>query len=280
MSTYRGSLADARGRCSTKPREQYIHRDRIPQAAASHRPIHVADSSFTTDGYSKPIAPSTHPLSSTSFRVGEIIRLPHLVPSMDARETNPELRIYSKVAGFICPKNRFAIVVGIYKDRMVVLPMYTCHAAGVSKKSEDYKLTAISIRHPRDTTKSYAPEVLARETITTNNAGGYIWKVGSHVNVLDVVSVNYSWNIERGHGSLSEDSSKRLQSRVWIAQQMMHRPLGKQQSFYEERSKDAIAREKETLTVVHPQIPHRMTTRSTRPAPSAGGSYAQMASFR
>lgn len=267
------------GGVSTRPREQYVTRDRVSQAAPSHRDNRVAYSSFTTSGYSKPIVPSTESLNSKSFCVGDIIRLPHLVPCLNSKETNPDLRIYSAVAGFICPKNRFAIVVGVFMDRMHVLPMYTCHGTGVSKKPEDYKLTSVSVRHPQDI-KPPNQDILARDTITTNNTAGHIWKLGSHVNVLDVVSVNYSWNLERGYGALTDSSRTRLQTRVMIAQQMMRVPVSKQRLFYEEKVMEANVREKQTLTVVHSQAPRQTAGRSTRPSPSIGGSYATMASFR
>lgn len=40
------------------------------------------------------------------------------------------------------------IVIEVYKDPMHVLSMYTCKENGVSHKPEDYKLIALSVRHP------------------------------------------------------------------------------------------------------------------------------------
>ena len=155
---------------------------------------------------------------ASKYQVGQIVRLPHIVPSLDSQEPNKDYRIHSNVVGYICPKSRYAVIVAIYPTRMIVLPMYSCHQNGIKYKNADYQLTAMSIMSPdEDRPACLDPKRLTKERLL--NAGDTRFDAGSHINLNEPMSVNYGWRI-RYKDCLSQRSRDLLLKRYAMVHKM------------------------------------------------------------
>ena len=197
------------------------------------------------------------PLAKTArprfqFQRGDIINIPHLVPSMDPNEKDPERRIPSKTVGFICPKQRFAVIVAIYETRLIVLPVYSCSGRGVSNKSDAYKCMAMSISSLNDTDEKVRA-LLTKEVLFTEP--GKRWKAGAHINLNEMMSISYSWPISMGCGTLAEASKVLLKRRFQQVQAMAWESPQSQVNYLEnkirqERGGDQSAARTSTSRVV------------------------------
>ena len=161
------------------------------------------------------------------FNLGQIVIVPHLVPSLDSNiAANDQAAVWSWV-GPLCVKRRPAVVVAIYQDRMVVLPMYTHNKNGVANKSPSVQELAlhlvageIGVETPRD-------RVLTCDTLPFGNTCGT-----SIVYATDPYSVSYGWPLGIQYsGRLDEPSTSRLLSEYAWYQEASKMDIGRQREF-------------------------------------------------
>lgn len=92
---------------------------------------------------------------ASDWRRGMIVQFPHIFPTLDPDEKDPNLCVPTDNIGNVCPKLRMGVIVQIYEEKMIVLPMYSCQNRGLKRKSEHYKLLAMSVVAERDVMRAW-----------------------------------------------------------------------------------------------------------------------------
>lgn len=158
------------------------------------------------------------PYTAQDFKVGDLVWVPHIVPSLDPNPANSNHKVATATVGHVTPKSRPAIVVRIYKNRMTVLVMYSCGKHGVLHKPEIYKATALSVcsKYEKDPEN---PDMLTQERLWMK--GTTKPYPGSHINLNEPFSVDYRWNIQRTSDRLDEASIARLTEWFFLANHRM-----------------------------------------------------------
>lgn len=204
-----------------------------------------------------------------TLAVGGIIKIPHLVPSLDARAKAEERIPCALIGGHICPKVRYAVIVALYAQRMIVLPIYSCNKQGVTNKSDEYKSTAISIWNPMDQ-RPEVKELLTRDALGT--IGGHKFFQGSHINLTDQVSVSYNWNITHARTELRLTDREFLLARYRLLQESAHLPVGQDKAFFQRGVERQRAQKLAAARASQPP-----PTSGQSPAGSVAPSWAKMA---
>ncbi|KAK5091656.1 hypothetical protein LTR05_001841 [Lithohypha guttulata] len=179
-----------------------------------------------------------YPTKPDHWHVGQIVNFQHIVPALDPNQKNWNKHRVKTDIGPICPKPRYAVIVKIYKTRMIVLPVYSCDGNGITKKSVEYQATAISIWNPAEDDREHRSK-LTRDPLTV--AGTSKFTPGSHINLNEPCCVGYAWKLTK-HDKLDASSTKRLVAWYNIAQCMADQPLGTQERWFErevERAKNS-----------------------------------------
>lgn len=145
----------------------------------------------TQAGTMMSINPLVTPAKSDAshWKIGQIIKVPHIVISADINEKDPDLRVWTNRVGYICPKIRYAVVIAVYATRMIALPIYSSYSKGVTNKDDDYKLTAMSIYNPIQRNDAQVTSLLTPERLTVK--GLKLMNPGSHVNLTEPLTIHY-----------------------------------------------------------------------------------------
>lgn len=177
------------------------------------------------------------------WRRGMVVQFPHILPTLDPDEKDPNLCVPTDSIGNICPKIRMGVIVQVYEEKMIVLPVYSCHNRGLKRKSEHYKLLAMSIVADRDANFS---SDLTDEYVTvpilhihnTRKRKHWIPTDGSHINLNEPTVCKYAWPLFHC-GTLSEDSAELLHRRYKMVMHMGFLDFNTQEDhFYNSRFQD------------------------------------------
>lgn len=159
------------------------------------------------------------PTRAEDYQLGELVSVPHIVPSLDpnAKEgpqviKTPDLNISKK--------RRFAVVVKIYRSRMIVLPVYSCQGNGLDRKPDDYKLTAVSIWNPGNNGEEYTSKLAP---LCVKVQGKKTMKPGAHISLTEPVLVDYQYHIDKVD-CLDPESTKKLIALYNAAQRLGEKP--------------------------------------------------------
>ncbi|KAK5069497.1 hypothetical protein LTR64_008178 [Lithohypha guttulata] len=176
-----------------------------------------------------------YPTKAENWRVGQVVNFQHIVPALDPNQTGwNKYRVKTEI-GPICPKPRYAVIVKIYKTRMIVLPIYSCDKKGISNKSVQYKATAFSVWNPMDNDEEYRSK-LTKDPLKIS--GEKSFSPGSHINLNEPCSVGYAWRLTK-IDMLDEESTKRLVTWYNIGQSMADQPINTQERWFEQEVEKA-----------------------------------------
>lgn len=127
----------------------------------------------------------------SDWSLGEVIVVPHIELSTSWAAPTSDYKIWTNKVGYAGTKIRPAIIVGIFTTHMVVLPVFSCGGSGLTNKSDQYKLTAISVynKAQEDDEAFMSLLKLTREKLRVD--GDYTFNPGSHVNLLSPFYVHY-----------------------------------------------------------------------------------------
>lgn len=177
-------------------------------------------------------------LTFSNFQLGRIVLIPHLIPSLDPNmPADDENAVWSKV-GPLCVKRRPAIVMAIYRDRMIVLPMYTHNSNGTNNKPEYVQRLALHLVAGNPDRSIPRDRMIRCDTLPFKNKSG-----ASIVYPTDPYSVAYCWPLGTQYlGKLDQSSTQRLLNEYrWHQQAGMIAVAQQQQYINSQRSRVSIA---------------------------------------
>lgn len=132
---------------------------------------------------------SPEQLGMKTCKVGNIVKVPHVTPSLSNKTNADESIPCTVINGYVCAKIRYAIIVTVSATNMTVLPVFSSNKQGLARKPKEYIKTALSVWNPK-----YADDD-TRSMLTELNLvadGSHPWYPGSHVNLAVTLTVNYS----------------------------------------------------------------------------------------
>ncbi|KAJ9650530.1 hypothetical protein H2198_010165 [Neophaeococcomyces mojaviensis] len=167
--------------------------------------------------------PNTSP---SSWRRGQIIRLPHLLSPLH-QLSNPDYHAYSGNAENTYSNTHHAIIVAVYATNLITLPIFTnTNGPDLKHQPNDSKLVTMHILPTADE--------IAEMKVTDNNlyiAGPWRPDRGSHIHLLTPLAVPYTWPLQRTD-QLDGRSGAILQQRWRIAHNMSFIPADLQESYF------------------------------------------------
>lgn len=173
---------------------------------------------------------------ASEWRCGMIVQFPHILPTLDPDEKDPKLCVPTDNIGNVCPKIRMGIIVQVYEEKMIVLPVYSCHNRGLKRKSDHYRLLAMSVVADQDVDRSLdlTDEYLTLPKLqvsNTRNRKQWIPTAGSHINLNEPTTCKYAWPLVHC-GSLDETSAGLLHRRYKMALHMGYLDLTTQHEHF------------------------------------------------
>lgn len=147
-----------------------------------------------------------------TYNVGDIVRVPHVVPNMDANQkafpeegTSTEDIIFTKTLGHLCTKIRPAIVVAVFPENLLTLPVHSCGGTGLRYRGKHYVRSALLL--PREV--DVAGLTQEERNMSLFLTGWEPTKPGSHVRLEEMYFVETGWPLKT-NGSLEKLSCERL----------------------------------------------------------------------
>lgn len=203
------------------------------------RPLHHPQTEITNDETELNITPEKQSFTPKSFKLGEIVKFPHMVQSLDDKADVAHRIQSSVIQGYICPKVRYAVVVARYAHELVVLPIFSCNKQGVSKKPDAYKATAMSIWNPADQSDA-TKSLLTEDKLCTN--GPRKFYPGSHVNLANIVSVSYNWSIVPAQAQLRQPDTQILLDRFKSLQECGYMSVNQGSMYFKRKAQEQRAK--------------------------------------
>ena len=181
-------------------------------------------------------------MDQSKFYVGMIVRVPHPVPSLDPNiPADDDNAVWSKL-GPLCVKRRPSVVVAIYHDRMVVLPLYTHGKKLIDNKPDYIKAMALHLVEINANVITPRDRTLICDRLPQGSSSGV-----SIVYPTDPYSVSYQWPLgNQCLGSLDAPSTRRLVHEFHWYMMAGYRPVGKQLQFIGEMRAEFAMREKQS----------------------------------
>lgn len=159
------------------------------------------------------------PSKAEDYSLGDLVNVPHVAPSLDPNpQVGPQLIKADDI--YISKKRRFAVVVKIYKSRMIVLPVYSCSGNGLDRKPDEYKLTAVSIWNPKNDTTDFKSHLAP---LCVNVLGAASMKPGSHMSLTEPLVVDYQCRIQK-IDKLTPESTRKMVALYNAAQHLGEKP--------------------------------------------------------
>lgn len=188
-----------------------------PATRGRSRPSFTAITAQSSSIASPSNVPSWKDTGTAIYKFGEVLSIGHVVPASAQYGGVSVDRVETTNIGPVCPKRRYAVVVAVLPTYLKVLPMYSYSKTGVRFKTDNYKVTAMSVIGENQKDDEEIKALLTPEVLIFD--GSKDFNRGTHVQLTDTYTVNPKGYI-KSCGFLTEESKKLLKSRYQYALEM------------------------------------------------------------